>query len=115
MKILYVENHAVFAENVTRQFLSNHSVTVVPSLALARQALAESEFEVLLIDFDLDDGKGDVLARQVHSKSPLTTIIGVSAHEEGNAALRRAGAKLICSKMQFHQIQSLIEEATQTP
>jgi hypothetical protein len=38
MKILYVENHAVFAANVTRQFLSQHTVTVVPSIAAARRA-----------------------------------------------------------------------------
>jgi len=38
MKILYVENHAVFADNVTRQFLSEHAVTVVPGIAAAEQA-----------------------------------------------------------------------------
>jgi hypothetical protein len=37
MKILYVENHAVFANNVIRQFLSQHSVMVTPSLAEARK------------------------------------------------------------------------------
>ena len=39
MRILYVENHAVFAANVIRQFLSQHSVIVVPSISAARQAL----------------------------------------------------------------------------
>jgi len=75
MKILYVENHAVFADTVTRKFLPNHSVTVAPSLADARQALAKGRFDLLLIDFD------------------------------------RAGANAICSKMQFDQIQSVIDRA----
>src|SRR5437870_5818094 len=39
VKILYLENHAVFAEQVTRQFLGAHRVTVVPSLAAARGSL----------------------------------------------------------------------------
>ena len=37
MRILYVENHLVFAANVTRQFLSQRGVTVVPSLGETRQ------------------------------------------------------------------------------
>ena len=93
MRILYVENHAVFAATVTRKFLSNHSVTVVPSLALARKAFTDQRFDVLLVDFDLDDGKGDALAREIHDKNPHITIIGVSSHDEGNKALRLAGAK----------------------
>ena len=40
VNILYLENHAVFADQVTRQFLSAHHVTVVPSLAAARSLLA---------------------------------------------------------------------------
>ena len=111
MKILYVENHAVFADTVTRKFLPNHSVTIAPSLAEARQALAKGRFDLLLIDFDLDDGKGDALAKVVRDKDPHITIIGVSSHEEGNAILRRASANAICSKMQFDQIQSVIDRA----
>jgi hypothetical protein len=57
MKILYVENHAVFAANVTSQFLSQHSVTVAPSLADAHRALGSGSFDLLLVDYDLDDGK----------------------------------------------------------
>jgi len=50
MRILYVENHAVFAASVVGQFLSQHNVTVVPSLAAARQALATDNFDLLLVD-----------------------------------------------------------------
>ena len=109
MKILYVENHEVFAANVTRRFLSQHTVTVVPSIAAARQARVAAAFDLLLVDFDLDDGKGDAFVREVRATGDSTIIIGVSSHEEGNAALRRAGASAICSKMQFDRIQSVIE------
>lgn len=69
MRILYVENHLVFADNVNRQFLSQHTVTVAPSLSAARQLLNSSEFDLVLVDYDLDDGKGDTLVREIRDSS----------------------------------------------
>ena len=92
MKILYVENQEVFAANVTRQFLSRHEVTVVPSIAAARQARVAGVFDLLLVDYDLDDGKGDTFVREVRALDYRILIVGVSSHDEGNAALHRAGA-----------------------
>jgi DNA-binding response OmpR family regulator len=111
MKILYVENHVVFAANVTRQFLSQHAVTIVPDIAAAQQARADGAFDVILVDYDLDDGKGDALIREVRAVGDRIPIVGVSSHDEGNAALRRAGASAICPKMQFDRIQAAIENA----
>src|SRR6266853_6746352 len=109
MKILYVENHAVFAANVISQFLSQHSVTVAPSLSAVRQALKVGHFDLLLVDYDLDDGKGDELVRELNTTGRAVAVIGVSSHEEGNTALLRAGAVAVCSKMQFDRIQSVID------
>src|SRR5262245_46351273 len=99
MNILYVENHAVFAENVRKQFLSRHAVTVVPSVAAARQAMGRERFDVLLVDYDLDDGKGDELLRALPVSGRPAIVIGVSSHDAGNDALLRAGAVAVCSKM----------------
>ena len=115
MRILYVENHSVFANNITRQFLSQHTVTIVPSLSAARQILSGNEFDLALVDYDLDDGKGDALIREIQGSSAPITVIGVSSHDEGNEALRKAGASAICSKMQFDQIQSVIEKVVPRP
>src|SRR6266852_743789 len=112
MRILYVENHALFAANVISQFLSQHSVTVAPSLSAARQALKVGHFDLLLVDYDLDDGKGDELVRELNTTGKAVAVIGVSSHEEGNTALLRAGAVAVCSKMQFDRIQSVIDTVT---
>ena len=112
MRILYVENHALFAANVISQFLSQHSVTVAPSLSAARQALETGSFDLLLVDYDLDDGKGDELVRELNTTGKAVAVIGVSSHEEGNTALLRAGAAAVCSKMQFDRIQSVIDTVT---
>jgi len=112
LRILYVENHAVFAANVTSRFLSQHSVTVVPSLAEARQVFAAGSFDLLLVDYDLDDGKGDVLVREVRDSGKAIPVVGVSSHDQGNTALLRAGAVAVCSKMQFDRIQAVIDTVT---
>jgi CheY-like chemotaxis protein len=112
MNILYVENHAILAANVIRQFLSQHSVTVVPSLSAARRALEVGHFDLLLVDYDLDDGKGYELVSELNTTGKAVTVIGVSSHDEGNAALLRAGAVVVCSKMQFDRIQRVIDTVT---
>ena len=112
LRILYVENHPVFAANVISQFLSQHSVTVAPSLAEARRVLAAGSFDLLLVDYDLDDGKGDALVNEVHASGKAVPVIGVSSHDEGNTALLRAGAVAVCSKMQFDRIPSVIDTVT---
>jgi CheY-like chemotaxis protein len=108
VNILYLENHAVFAEQVTRQFLGAHRVTVVPSLAAARSSLASGGFDLVLSDYDLDDGKGEEFVRDCRAIHPLLPIIAVSSHEAGNTALIAAGASAVCSKLEFDRIQQVI-------
>ncbi len=108
LKILYVENHPLFAKTVVTQFLVSHEVLVVPSIAEARQALQKKAYDLALVDFDLDDGKGAELVEQIHMEFPELRIIGVSAHAAGNEALLRAGANAICGKMEFDRIESVI-------
>ena len=113
MNILYLENHAVFARTVTRQFLAAHQVTVVPSLAEARAALAGGQFDLILADYDLDDGKGDAFVAECRLTHPQLRAIAVSSHEEGNTALTRAGAMAVCRKMEFDRIGNVIESLVQ--
>ena len=108
VKILYLENHAVFAEQVIRQFLSAHRVTVVPSLSAARSAFASGSFDVVFSDYDLDDGKGDEFVRECRAKYPSLPIVAVSSHDDGNAALMAAGASVVCGKMEFNRIQQVL-------
>ena len=108
VNILYLENHAVFAEQVTRQFLAAHRVTVVPNLSTARSALASGSYDLVISDYDLDDGKGEEFVRECHASHKGLPIIAASSHDAGNAALVRAGASAVCSKMEFDHIQKVI-------
>ena len=108
MKILFVENHSIFAKQVIDCFLSVHETTVVPSIAAARINLSKNHYNVLLVDYDLDDGKGEELVRELRKRNSKIRIIGVSSHERGNTALLDAGADAICSKMNFDHIQEIL-------
>ena len=108
MKILFVENHQTFGEIVRDRFLSDHSVTIVPSIEQAVPHIDEHPYDLVLVDYDLDDGKGDQVVRFARTKHPEIKIIGVSSHEQGNESLLFAGANCICSKLEFDNIASVI-------
>jgi DNA-binding response OmpR family regulator len=109
MRFLYVENHAAFAANVVRQFLAAHTVRVVSSLATARDALAREQFDLLLVDYDLDDGKGDALVKELRVAGSRVAMVAVSAHDERNNALLAADATAVGGKTRFDQIQEVID------
>jgi DNA-binding response OmpR family regulator len=108
MTILWVENHASFARLAAKQFLAAHAVTVVPSLAEARAALAATAFDAVLIDYDLDDGKGDELVRELCARPNAPRVVATSSHDEGNRRLLEAGAHAVCGKMQFSRIAEVL-------
>jgi DNA-binding response OmpR family regulator len=105
MRILFVENHAVFAHTVVEEFLGGLEVVIVPSLAEASQQLAAGAFEAVLVDFDLDDGKGVELVAELRRRRFAGKIVAVSAHEEGSAKLLAAGADTVCKKADFRRIR----------
>jgi DNA-binding NtrC family response regulator len=88
--------------------------TVVPSLAAARSSLASGGFDLVLSDYDFDDGKGEEFVRDCRAIHPLLPIIAVSSHEAGNTALIAAGASAVCSKMEFDRIQQVIRSVQET-
>jgi len=112
MRILFVDNHREFAAVVTGAFLASHEVAIVPPIAAARVALDASTFDVALVDFDLDDGKGDELVRSLRGAGSKLKIVAVSSHDAGNAALSTAGADAVCGKLAFAKIEAILAEVT---
>jgi CheY-like chemotaxis protein len=108
MRLLWVENHTGFVRVAGRQFLAAHELTVVPSLAAARDALAAGTFDAVLLDYDLDDGKGAELVALIRQLPTPPVVIAVSSHEDGNAALLAAGADAACPKARFAAIESVL-------
>ena len=112
MKVLYAKNDGVFAAVVVSEFLADHDVTVVPTIRQAIARAATESFDAVLVDYDLDDGKGTSIVRAVRSHGFRGRIVAVSSHEPGNAALREAGADAVCSKLAFAHIAEHLTAAT---
>jgi DNA-binding response OmpR family regulator len=108
VKLLFVENHEVFRQVVTAQFLSDLEVLPVARIVDARGALARERFDCVLVDYNLDDGKGTELVRWCRALGMGVPIIGVSSDEEGNALLLSAGANDLCPKASFRQLRAVI-------
>jgi len=111
MRILLVENHRIFAATVVTDFLAAHELVAVGSVFEALDHFRTRSFDVALIDYDLDDGKGDAFVRRVRDMDSRFPIVAISAHEDGNSALLNAGADLACAKSAFRHIAQAIETA----
>lgn len=114
MRILFVDNHPEFTSLATLSFLTGHDVVIVPTIAAARAALQTPNFDIALVDYDLDDGKGVELVRWVRSSGNPLPLVAVSARREGNEALVTAGAHRGCAKLDFAQIQHVIDGLIRT-
>lgn len=62
-------------------------VAVVPNIVLARDVVAQQQFDVVLCDYDLNDGKGTEFVQECRAHRSTIPVIAVSAHDQGNAAL----------------------------
>jgi DNA-binding NarL/FixJ family response regulator len=108
MKILFVENHEQFVRVVAGKFLADHEITVAPSIVQAWDKLTAASFNVVLVDYDLDDGKGDQLVNRIRRHSLPIRVVAVSSHDDGNKALLKAGADAVCSKLEFERISEVL-------
>lgn len=107
MRLLFVDDHEEFVRTVRDVFLRSHEVDTATSLSEAVKALAAKSFDVILLDYDLPDGKGVTLLANL-SPGSATKVVAVSAHNAGNSALLRAGADVACAKANFAEIGSVL-------
>ena len=65
-------------------------------------------FDVVLCDYDLDDGKGSKVVEHIRGSGSMVPIIAVSSHTEGNESMLEAGANVALSKLEFKKINEVI-------
>ncbi|MEM6291163.1 MAG: response regulator [Myxococcota bacterium] len=107
MRALYVEDHQVFARMAIERWLGEYQVCHVTTVREALAVVGEP-FDLALVDFDLPDGKGDVVVQALRARHTELRIVGVSSHDRGNASLRNAGATAVCRKDAFDALGDLI-------
>lgn len=111
MRLLLLENQAAFAATVSATFLAEHEIVVVGSVLNALDLLRQQAFDAALVDFDLDDTKGDVFVRRVREMGRALPIVAISARADGNQALLSAGADATCAKANFRYVADALGQA----
>lgn len=106
MRILFVEDHEVFARTAADELLGGHEVTFAPDLRRGAALLAAGPFDLLLLDHDLPDGTGVELVAPARRAG--LEVIAASGLESNNAALLAAGASFACPKDQFGELPALL-------
>jgi DNA-binding NarL/FixJ family response regulator len=116
VRILFVENHETFARTVTESFLPDQDVVLVGTLAEARRVLAASQdFDAVLVDYDLPDGKGTAILAHLQARRFRGRIVAVSSHQDGNRTLVASGAHATCAKQDFRRIREVLSLPARWP
>jgi len=78
----------------------------------AKALLAAEEFDAVLLDYDLQDGKGIELFPTLDVLGIRPIVIATSSHARGNHKLREAGAAFVCAKKEFANIEAALQLAS---
>jgi DNA-binding NarL/FixJ family response regulator len=111
--VLLVEDHAAFREALAYLLGREPDLEVVAqagSLAEARGALPDGNFDVAVVDLGLPDGDGRELIGELRRASPGTSVLVLSAtiEPEHFDDLRTAGADAVLAKVESPPV--IVEE-----
>jgi len=116
-RVLLAEDEATFALTLTR-FLQQqgHEVKACPTGKAALKALAESEWDVLLLDLKLPDADGaDILARVREEHPDLQTIIvtGFANVDSAIATMRLGAFDYLTKPPKFDELALRVQKAAE--
>ncbi|WP_394199436.1 CHASE domain-containing protein [Litoreibacter albidus] len=81
IEILHLEDDEDFAEIVRNSFGGFAKVTSVGTLAGARRKIRDFTYDLVIIDWELPDGRGDELLSGIEENQKNIPIFGLSAYE----------------------------------
>lgn len=116
MNILLVEDHQDSRE-VLSSLLTHcgHEVTTAANVQDALILLGHLRFEVLVSDIGLPDGSGLDLVVEAKKRQPWKKTVALTAHEqneERELGLRAGFDEYLTKPFDFHQLRSLLSEAS---
>ncbi len=113
MKILYVEDNVFDADLLQRELAGKEvieSLSVATTLAEARERLEEAEnFDLILIDFQLPDGSGLDLMREIRERELKVAVVALTGQGDESLAVAalKAGADDYLTKDRLHDARVL--------
>ncbi len=116
-RVLVAEDEATFALAVARLLeRRGHEVKVCAHAKAAQKALAEAEWDVLLLDLNLPDAKGiDVLAavRKEHAEVQTIILTGFANVESALDAMRLGAFDYLTKPPNFEELLVRVEKAAE--
>ena len=109
-EILHVEDDDSVCK-IVREIVGAHAmITTATSLESAKRHLADRRFDLVILDLDLPDGKGEQLLTELSATPDRLPPVVVFSAEEGNAAIAAAAdAVLIKSRATNEEFLRMIE------
>ena len=85
LEVFYIEDDVSIAQAVKEYFEQlNYKVTVFPMIEEAKKAMLKFTPAIVLIDWNMPDGQGDVLCRWIRSKWEELPIIFLTARSDNH-------------------------------
>jgi len=89
-RILVVDDESLVCDSIRRILaLDRHEVETVANARDALAAFAPGKFDLIIIDYEMPDSKGDKLAAGIKAQAPQQPILMITAYAE---TLRLAGS-----------------------
>lgn len=95
IRVLIVDDHAVFAQSITMILGSEEGFTIAGSAGNVSEAIemaARLEPDVILMDLDLPDGDGASATQRIREHRPETRVVMLTASDSEDALLRAVEA-----------------------
>ena len=95
LRVLVVDDHAIFADSLVRLLRSQPGLDVVGTAGTVTQAVASAlatRPDVVLMDFELPDGNGAAATAQIKALAPTTKVIMLTMRTDADARARAVSA-----------------------
>ena len=118
VKVLVVDDHDGTRELTSRMIMKSKGLLLVGAAADGAEGLRliqELQPDAVLLDYNLPDMSGEVLARQISTLPVPPTVFGFTAHQspEVHDSMRRAGARdVIVLGGPFSEVANLLRQVS---
>ncbi len=110
-KILFVEDNSSFRQRIIRKYLTGCQVFEAEDVPAFRRTQNILMFHIILMDYELPGGNGEVLIEQVRSQNFEGAVVGISSSAYYNRLLLQAGADAAVEKHQSYRLPQTIRHA----
>lgn len=111
LRVLHLEDDLDFAEILQSGLSEVAEITHVDTMARAREVISSAELDVVIIDWSLPDGNGELLLDEIFQRFPDIRVLGLSADSDVRGD-ERLFANLVKSRTELSTIAACVAGRT---